>query len=82
MHSPTATPQLVRKAGFLGVGLDGSDGHSRITRGDDFLLLGGSEDTHKELQDAVARFHQELSRRGKTLLDLTEAELVEIAEQL
>jgi hypothetical protein len=82
MHIPTATPQLVCKAGLLGVGLDGADGHSRITRGDDFVLVGGSEDTHKELQETVARFQQELDRRGKTLLDLTDAELAEIAEQL
>ncbi len=82
MHIPTATRQPVRKAGLLGVGLDGADGHSRITRGDDFLLVGGSEDTHKELQETVARFQQELDRRGKTLLDLTDAELAEIAEQL
>jgi hypothetical protein len=72
----------VRKAGILGIGLDGADGHTYITRGDDFLLMGGSESTHESLRSAVAKFNQELALRGKTLLDLTEAELDEIAASL
>ncbi len=28
---------------LLGVGLDNRDGHQRITRGDNFCLVGGSE---------------------------------------
>jgi hypothetical protein len=82
MDRPTGTPQLVRKAGILGIGLDDGNGHTYITRGDDVLLLGGSEDTHKIMQAKVHQFEQELFLRGRTLLDLTEAELNEIAAQL
>lgn len=28
---------------LLGLGLDGKDGHRRITKGDNFCLVGGSE---------------------------------------
>jgi hypothetical protein len=82
MDRTTRTPQLVRKVGILGIGLDSGDGHTYITRGDDFLLLGGSQTTHDDLRSKVEKFHQELSLRGKTLLDLTEAELEEIANTL
>lgn len=82
MDRTNGTTHLVRKAGILGIGLDDGDGHTFITRGDDFLLMGGSEETHKDLQTAVNKFNQALALRGKTLLDLTEAELNEIAASL
>ena len=82
MDRLTGTPNIVRKAGNLRIGLDDGNGHTYITRGDDFLLLGGSEATHKIMQAKVNQFEQALASRGKTLLDLTEAELSEIAAQL
>ncbi len=82
MDRPTGTPQLVRKAGILGIGLDDGGGHTYITRGDDFLLVGGSEDTHDIMKAKVDRFQQELALRGRTLFDLTASELNEIAQQL
>jgi hypothetical protein len=82
MQRTTRTPDRVRKAGILGIGFDSSDGHKFITRGDDVLLIGGSAETHAEMQAQVARFQAELARRGKTLLDLTEHELNEIAGEI
>lgn len=82
MDRLTGTPHIVRKAGILGIGLDDGNGHTYITRGDDCLLVGGSEVTHKIMQAKVNQFEQALASRGKTLLDLTEAELSEIAAQL
>jgi len=82
MDRTTRSMQPVRKAGIIGIGLDGADGHTHITRGDDFLLMGGSESTHETLRNAVEKFNQALALRGKTLLDLTEAELNEIVESL
>jgi len=82
MERTSRSSRPVRKAGILGIGLDGGDGHTYITRGDDFLLLGGSESTHESLKSAVEKFNQQLAIRGKTLLDLTEAEIDEIAETL
>jgi len=35
------------QAGLLGVGLDNTDGHKRITQGDKFAIVGGSSETHE-----------------------------------
>ena len=40
-----------KKPGLLGVGLDNEDGHVRVTRGDNFHLVGGSRDTHESMQE-------------------------------
>ena len=82
MTEPTRIPHVVRKAGILGVGLDCSDGHTRITRGDKFLLMGGSEETHQILQAKVAQFNLSVQRSGKTIEEMTEAEIDAIAREL
>jgi hypothetical protein len=53
--------------GFLGVGLDGEDGETRVTRNENFLLVGGSEETHEQMQDTSIRFNEALEARGKRL---------------
>ena len=52
---------------LLGVGLDNRDGHYRRTRGDDFLLVGGSDETHSVMQEKALAFSEELRRRGRKL---------------
>lgn len=59
---------------FLGVGLDGKDGHYRRTRGENFVLLGGSERTHEVLQEKAISLNEELQRRGKRLEEVESAE--------
>jgi hypothetical protein len=54
-------------AGVLGVGLDGTDGHTRITRTEEMVLVGGSMETHERMQDVAIRFGEALERRGKKL---------------
>ena len=67
---------------LLGVGLDGDDGHKRITRARDALIVGGSKDTHEQMQEHVAKFNEELTRRGKRLADVhSKDELREIADR-
>jgi hypothetical protein len=67
---------------LLGVGFDGDDGHRRVTKGRDFVLVGGSQDTHGQMQDKAIRFDEELKRRGKRLSDVRcEDELREIADR-
>ncbi len=67
-------------SGLLGIGFDGADGHRRVTTGDNFLLLGGSEETHERMQDVVIRINQKLKRKGKTLRELSESEFEDIAK--
>ena len=68
-----------RILGMLGVGLDGSDGHKRVTRTEEFLLVGGSKDTHERMQETAIKFAEGLERRGKTL---PEAEIEEVVDLL
>ena len=74
---PTQTDR-VRVLGLLGVGLDGTDGHRRITRTDEFLLVGGSAETHERMQETAIRFGEALERRGKTLADAEVAEVIDL----
>lgn len=60
--------------GLLGIGLDGGDGHDRVSRGDDFLIVGGSAETHERMQDLVIRMEEKLRRKGKRIRDLDERE--------
>ncbi|MBE6399055.1 MAG: hypothetical protein E7041_02815 [Lentisphaerae bacterium] len=62
-----------RQAMLLGVGLD-SDGHRRITQGENFYLAGGTEETHGRMAETVIKFNEKLARRGKKLHDLSREE--------
>jgi len=73
-----STPEVV---GFLGVGLDG-DGHRRITEIEHFLLVGGSSETHEQMQETAMRFGEELEKRGKRLRETTPDEAAEILREV
>lgn len=71
-----------RKAGLLGIGLDGEDGHTRLTTGPNFLLVGGSEETHEVMQEKAVKFNEHLDRRGKRMEEASVEELREIAREI
>jgi len=73
--------QRTHVLGLLGVGLDGTDGHHRITRTEDFLLVGGSEETHERMQETAIKFEEGLERRGKTLADVEVAEVIDLIRE-
>jgi len=64
-------------AALLGVGLDNADGHKRITAGEKFVILGGSEETHARMTETVVKTFEELKQRGKPLEDVETNELSE-----
>jgi hypothetical protein len=64
--------------GFLGVGLDNSDGHKRLTRNSSFLLVGGSKDTHAKMQEVSIRFNESLDQRGKRLDEASTEEVIDL----
>jgi hypothetical protein len=70
------TPQPA--AGLLGIGLDNDDGHKRVTTGDQFAIVGGSEETHGRMTETVVKTFEELKTRGKQLRQVEPAELAEI----
>ncbi len=66
------------RAALIGVGLDGDDGHTRLTRGEDMVLYGGSEETHSVMQETAIKVKETLSRRGKGLEEVSGTELRDI----
>jgi len=71
-----------RKAAILGLGLDAADGHTRLTRGDNFVLFGGSEETHKSMQETVVKLNEELDRRRKRLEDVPPRDLEKMFREI
>ena len=70
------------KSALLGLGLDCQDGHKRITRGPNFLLAGGSHETHGQMQETAIKINEHLDRRGKQLADVSVAELRDIVADI
>jgi hypothetical protein len=70
-----------RKAVLLGVGLD-SDGHKRITTGDNFALVGGTQETHEQMTEKVIKLNEKMKARGKQLETVSHAEFDDIAQKV
>jgi hypothetical protein len=68
----------VKRAALLGLGLDNDDGHKRITAGEKFVVLGGSQETHERLTETVVKTFEELKTRRKELEEVESTELSEI----
>jgi hypothetical protein len=66
---------------IVGLGLDAGDGHTRVTRTEEMVLLGGSEETHERMQETAIRFGEELEKRGKALPETTITEAVELLRE-
>ncbi len=69
------------KAVLLGVGLD-NDGHKRVTRGPNFALVGGSQETHEQMTEKAIKINEKLVRKGKTLDTVGTEEFDEIAQSV
>jgi hypothetical protein len=67
--------------GILGLGLDNEDGHKRITSGDQFLLVGGSDETHGRMTEMMMKTFEELKRRNKLLQHCEPKEIADILEK-
>jgi hypothetical protein len=67
---------------LLGLGFDCKDGHLRATRGDNFRLYGGSEQTHEMMQEKAIKFNEQLTKRRKSLDDISEKEFKDIADSV
>ncbi len=63
------------QAALLGVAFDAEDGQRRITRGKNFVLAGGSQETHAVMQETAIKVNEQLDRRGKRLEEVSLGEL-------
>ncbi len=79
---PARKERRPKISGILGVGLDHEDGHKRITTGEKFVLVGGSQNTHEAMTETMVKTFEELKRRDKHLEALDPRELGDIIEQV
>jgi hypothetical protein len=75
-------PEERRIAGLLGLAFDAADGHKRITRGTNFLLAGGSEQTHTLMRETILKVNERLDERGQKLADVSVDELRELIDDV
>ena len=66
---------------LLGIGLD-SDGHKRLTKGKNFTLVGGSQETHEQMTEKALKINEKLKRRGKELHEVSSEEFEDIAYEV
>ncbi len=78
---PTRKKRQPKIGGILGVGLDNEDGHKRITTGEKFVLVGGSQDTHERMTETMVKTFEELKRRAKQIESVDPRELGEIIDK-
>lgn len=71
-----------RSAALLGLAFDNDDGHARLTRGPNFVLCGGSQQTHAVMQETALKINEHLDRRGKRLEDVSVRELRDICRDV
>jgi len=69
------------KAVMLGVGLD-SDGHKRITTGENFALVGGTQETHDLMTEKAIKINEKLKARGRRLENVSHEEFTDIAHEV
>jgi hypothetical protein len=67
---------------LIGIGYDNRDGHTRITNGDDFSIIGGSKETHECLQEKAVKFNECLKKRGKSMHNITPREFFDIIDRI
>jgi hypothetical protein len=73
--------QEIRSAALLGLAFDADDGQKRLTRGPNFVLFGGSPETHARMQETALKVNEQLERRGKRLEQVSPRELLEIVRR-
>ncbi|HEY1603127.1 MAG TPA: hypothetical protein VGG64_26220 [Pirellulales bacterium] len=77
-----ASRKTKKPAALLGLGLDGDDGHTRLTRGKNFVLYGGSEETHGQMQETAVKLNERLDRLGKRLEDVPPRDLSQMLREI
>ena len=77
-----AANQARKSAALLGLAFDNDDGHTRLTRGKNFLLLGGSQDSHAVMQETAIKINERLDKQGKRLEDVSAAEIRDICREV
>ena len=67
-----------KSAALVGMAFDAEDGQTRLTRGKNFVLCGGSDETHAVMQETAIKVNETLDRQGRRLEDVSLGELRDI----
>jgi hypothetical protein len=77
-----AANEVQPSAALLGLAFDNDDGQTRLTRGKNFLLLGGCQETHAVMQETAVKINEHLDKRSKRLEDVSPRELGSICRDV
>lgn len=77
-----ASTQSQKSAALLGLAFDNKDGQTRVTRGKNFLLWGGCNDTHSFMRETAVKINEHLDKQGKRLEDVSLPELRDICREV
>jgi hypothetical protein len=77
----SGTKKSRRKSLLLGLGLD-SDGHKRVTTGENFVLAGGTQETHEIMTEKAIKINEKLAAAGKTLEQVSREEFDDMAHSV
>ncbi len=78
---PQSRSKKNNDAALLGVGFDNQDEETRLTKGENYLLVGGSKQTHEVMQETAVRVNEQLEKRGKRLGDLEPNEFRDVVAE-
>ena len=71
-----------KSAALLGLAFDNDDGDTRLTRGKNFVLCGGTHETHSVMQETALKINERLDKQGKRLEDVSLGELRDICHEV
>jgi len=66
---------------MLGLATD-SDGHKRVTSGENFLLAGGTQESHEVMTEKVIKINEKLTAAGKRLEEVSREQFDDIAHSV
>ena len=78
---PKMNRQNDRTSIMVGLGLD-SDGHKRVTTGENFVLAGGTQETHEVMTEKAIKINEKLRKSGKHLAEVSREEFDDIARSV
>jgi hypothetical protein len=66
---------------LIGVGLDNEDNHKRLTRSEQFSIIGGSKQTHEMMTETLIKTMEDVKKRGKRLETIEHKELSDLLQK-
>ena len=67
---------------LLGVGFDSEDGHVRITKGENYDVLMGSDESHDYMQQLIQKIEDALKEQNLSLDELSPEEFADFVKNL